>query len=89
MILNDNYRIVYDTENVILQFFEPRIKRPKEGAIQDCGMTYEFIENSYYPSLKSALNGFLVKCTWGLDTAEEILKELNRVEQLIKQVTWK
>jgi len=86
MELNKNYRIIYDSENTILQFFEPRIKKLKDGVIQDFGMAYEFTENFYYPSLKTALNGFLTKCTWNLETAEEILIELKKVETLIKNI---
>lgn len=82
MNLNKNYRIVYDSENVILQFFEPReIKVQKVGT----GEYKEFTENFYYPNLKTALVGFINKCTWGLETAQEVLNELNKLELLIKK----
>lgn len=80
MKLNGNYRIVYDNENTILQFFESReIKVQKVGT----GEYKEFTENFYYPNLKTALTGFLNKCTWGLDTAEKVLTELKKLEILI------
>ena len=78
MKLNEKYSIVYDSENVILQFSEYRINKKGENKL--------VIDNMYYPSLKTALNGFLVKCTWEIETAEEVLKELNRVENLINQL---
>lgn len=78
MKLNEKYSIVYDSENVILQFSEYRINKKGENKL--------VIDNMYYPSLKTALNGFLVKCTWEIKTAEEVLKELNRVENLINQL---
>lgn len=82
MELNENYRIVYDSDNTILQFFEQReIKINKVGT----GEFKEFTENFYYPNLKTALSGFLSKCTWGLETANEVLSMLNRIEVLISQ----
>lgn len=85
MELNKNYRIVYDVDNTILQFFEQKESFKKEDKLRivGTGEVKEFIENSYYPNLKTALIGFLNKCTWDLDTAEEILKELKRLELLI------
>jgi len=85
MELNKNYRIVYDIDNTILQFFEQKESFKKEDKLRIAGTgeVKEFIENSYYPNLKSALIGFLNKCTWDLETAEEILKELKRLELLI------
>ena len=80
MKLNENYRIVYDAENTILQFFEQReIKVQKVST----GEYKEFTENFYYPNLKTAQTGFLNKCTWDLEEAEEVLAVLNRLETLI------
>ena len=88
MNLNKNYRIVYDSENTILQFFEQResFKKDDKLKIKGTGEIKEFIENSYYPNLKSALNGFLNKCTWNLETSKEILQELNKLEILINNL---
>lgn len=94
MELNKNYRIVYDSENTILQFFEQREKQiitkvlntetgKNKHVATPSGEFLEFTDNFYYPNLKSALIGFLNKCTWDLETAEEILKELKRLELLI------
>lgn len=83
MELNQNYRIIYDSDNTILQFFEQReIKVQKIGT----GEFKEFTENFYYPNLKSALNGFLNKCTWGLLTVNEVIKELKKLETLINTI---
>jgi hypothetical protein len=79
MKLNDNYRIVYDSNNTILQYFERRENKKTNEF-------YEFTEDYYYPNLKTALNGFLGKCTWGLDTAEQVLNEIKSVEQLISKM---
>ena len=78
MELNEKYRIIYDSENTILQFFEQRENKKKE--------IVEFTENFYYPSLKSALIGFLTKCTWGVDDAKEVLRLLNEVELIINKI---
>ena len=83
MQLNENYRIVYDSDNTILQFFEQReIKVNKVGT----GEFKEFTENFYDPNLKTALNGFLTKCTWGIETTKEVLSKLNELEKLIKTI---
>lgn len=79
MKLNDKYRIVYDSNNTVLQFFEQREnKNTKE--------MYEFTEDYYYPNLKTALGGFLSKCTWGVDTAEKVIEEIKKVELLISKI---
>lgn len=87
MDLNKNYRIIYDSENTILQYFEQResFKKDDKLKIPGTGEVKEFIENYYYPNLKTALIGFLHKCTWGLETAKEILNELKRIETLISK----
>ena len=88
MELNKNYRIVYDENNCVLQFFEQResFKKGDTKRIQGSGETKEHTEDYYYPNLKTALVGFLQKCTWEIESAEEVLKELNRVELLIKNL---
>jgi len=78
MELNESYRIVYDTENVILQFHEVRENTKKE--------MQEYKQDSYYPSLAAALRGFLIKCTWGIKSAKEVLEVLERVELLISKI---
>jgi len=97
MELNANYRIVYDTDNTILQFFEQREKNfitkvldratgKTKQISEPSGVFAEFTENFYYPNLKTALTGFLHKCTWGLETAKEVITELNKLETLINQI---
>lgn len=88
MKLNKNYRIVYDSENTILQFFEQRESFKKEDKLKIAGTGEfkEFTENFYYPSLKTALNGFLIKCTWDLETAKEVLIILDKLEGLINKL---
>jgi len=89
MQLNENYRIVYDSDNTVLQFFEQREKTVKDEITKKYVGTGEFkeaTENFYYPNLKTALLGFLTKCTWGLDTSKEVLSKLNELEGLIKTI---
>lgn len=87
MEINNNYRIVYDSNNTILQFFEQREKQIKEkGKLVPTGEFFEFTEDYYYPNLKTALNGFLNKCTWDLKTAEQVLNEIKKVELLITKL---
>jgi hypothetical protein len=87
MKLNNNYRIVYDSNNTILQFFEQREKQIKvKNKLVSTGEFFEFTEDYYYPNLKTALNGFLNKCTWGLETAEQVLNEIKNIELLINKI---
>ena len=89
MQLNENYRIVYDSDNTILQFFEQREINVKDETTKKFVGTGEFkeaTENFYYPNLKTALSGFLSKCTWGVETAKEVLSKLNELEGLIKTI---
>ena len=93
MELNEKYRIVHDSENVILQFHELREKqilikgeKDKVGKYEGTGEFKEFSENYYFPSLETALKGFLVKSTWGLETAQEILCKLDEVNNTIKSL---
>jgi len=89
MQLNKNYRIVYDTDNTILQFFEQREKMVKDEVSKKfigTGKFKEFTENFYYPNLKTALSGFLNKCTWELETAKEVLEQLVKIENIINNI---
>ena len=97
MQLNENYRIVYNKDNTILQFFEQREKNIVTKVIDEVsgknkqistpsGEYAEFTENYYYPSLQSALTEFLRQCTWGTETAKEVLSKLNELEGLIKTI---
>jgi len=89
MKLNDKYRIVYDSENTILQFFEQREINLKDKITKKnipTGEFKEYTENYYYPNLKTALIGFLNKCNWNVELAEEVLKEINKVETIINKI---
>ena len=89
MQLNKNYRIVFDTDNTILQFFEQREKMVKDEVSKKfigTGEFKEFTENFYYPNLKTALNGFLNKSTWDLETAKEVLEQLLKIENIINNI---
>ena len=86
MELNENYRIIYDAENTILQFFEQREVKVKDESTKKLigtGEFKEFTENFYYPNLKTALIGFMHKCTWGLNIAQQVLDKLNQIETKI------
>jgi len=97
MQLNENYRIIYDSDNTILQFFEQREKQIVTKVLDETtgknkhvstpsGEFIEYVDNYYYPNLKTALTGFLNKCTWGFETANQVITELNKIELLIKSI---
>ena len=97
MNLDSNYRIVYDENNVILQFFEQREKQTvskiidketgkKKQVLTPSGEFYEFTENFYYPNLKTALTAFLMKSLHGSETIENVLNQISRVELIISRL---
>lgn len=78
MKLNKNYRIVYEENNTILQFFEQRKKVKKDKSEEQ----YEYVDNYYYPHLKSALKAYLNKVVSDT-TIEGVVSKIENVEKLI------
>lgn len=81
--LNKNYRIVFDDNNIFLQFFELREKNKKETEEK---VEFEYTENCYYPNVKSALKGFLNKYLDGSSSVDEVLKRTDEVENIINNL---
>ena len=79
MDIDNKYKIVYDENNVILQFHEDRIKVKKDGSKE----TYEFTDNYYYHNLKYALKGYLNKALKYNESLSDVLDELKRIEDKI------
>lgn len=79
MQISDNYRIVFDEKNVILQFFEQRQKNKKDGSKEN----YEYTDDTYHISVKQALKAFLQKNLIGSKSAEDCLSRINEVENKI------
>ena len=82
MELDDKYRVVYDENNVVLQFYEKRVKTKKSGDKE----TYEFTDNFYYPNIKSALKAYLNKSIKGSESVKVVLERINLVENRINQL---
>lgn len=82
MNLSENYRLVFDENNVTLQFFEQR-ERNKQDGTKD---TFEYTDNLYYPNVKSALKAFLQKSLNGSESVEQCLKRINEVEAKIDKL---
>lgn len=82
MNLSENYRLVFDENNVTLQFFEQR-ERNKQDGTKD---TFEYTDNLYYPNVKAALKSFLQKCLNGSESVEQCLKRINEVEAKIDKL---
>lgn len=79
MELGHQYRIVFDENNVILQFYESRERKKKDGKTED----YVYEENTYHLTLKGALTAYMNKVVKRSETAEEVLKKLCEVEAKI------
>lgn len=82
MELDDKYRVVYDENNVVLQFYEKRVKTKKSGDKE----VYEFTDNFYYPNIKSALKAYLNKSIKGSESVKVVLERINLVENRINQL---
>jgi len=80
MILDENYRITYDNENVILQYHELRVKGEKS---KDKGATFEHTEDYFYPTVGSAMKAYVNK---SLKHSKSILDLVCRIEDLENRV---
>lgn len=84
--LSENYRIVYEESNIVLQYYEQRMReKTKTGEKEE----YEFKENYYYPDLKSSLRKYLQLSLEGSESIEEVLKRITEVETVIKNIKTK
>jgi hypothetical protein len=83
MILCEKWRLAYDENNVILEFFETR-ERKKKGT--DEKEPFEFVEQFYYPNVKTALTAFTQKYMKGSEDVEDILDRIDGLENLIKNL---
>ena len=82
MILTDKWRVEYDQNNFILQFFETREKQHKDGTTS----TYEYVESFFHPTMKSALLSFANKSLNGSETIDEVIKRIENLEAIIKNL---
>lgn len=86
MELSENYRIVYDSRNVILQFHEMREKTAEiKKRVGGKDGPYEVVEETYYPNLKQALQAFLHKSTKGSESIEECIQRIEEAEKKIEE----
>ena len=81
MELSNNYRIIGDAGNTILQFYEDKVKVKKDGT----KIPYEFTENYYYPNLKTALISYVNKSIGDCSAVSDILLRLDKLELQIKK----
>lgn len=79
MEIAQNARILFDENNVILQFFEQRERTKKDGTKEP----YEYQDNYYYGSVKQALKSYLNKSLKYAENIQEILRRIDEVEQKI------
>jgi hypothetical protein len=80
MILSNEYRIVNEENNTILQFYETRIRTKKNGTKED----FVFTENYYYPNLKTALKAFVNKSISDCPSVNHVLREIKKLELQLK-----
>jgi hypothetical protein len=82
MKLSNNYRIIAEENNTVLQFYKDKIKVKKDGT----KIPYEFTENYYYPNLKTALKSFVNKYIGESKEVSEVLLRLNKLELQINKL---
>lgn len=78
MNLNENWSIRFDENNTILVFKTERLNKK--------GELVEVKDDFYYPSIKTALTGFLNKTIEGVETAKELLVRIEQVEKIISNI---
>lgn len=82
MQLSDNYRLVFDENNVTLQYFEIREKKKKDGTKEP----YEYQSNTYHNSVKQALKAFLALEIKGSESVADCFARIEEVENKIDQL---
>lgn len=78
MILNNEWKIEYDSNNVILIHTQE-----KE---HDNGKKYQAVETYYYPNVKMALKNFLNKSLSGSEEIIEVIYRIEEIEKIIKNL---
>ncbi len=84
MKLSENYRLVFDANNVTLQFFEQREKVKKDGTKE----MHEFTDDSYYPNIKVALKQFVLKSLKDSDSVKDCIKKIELLESKIDKLNF-
>ena len=82
MRISDNYRVLPDDNNVILQFHENRTRVKKDGSTE----VYEYTENTYHKTMKQALTAFLNKSQEGSQTVSDLILRIEKVEAEIEKL---
>lgn len=82
LILNNNYRIKYEENNCVLQYFEKREREKKDGTKEQ----YEFTSDWYYPNVRGCLRKFLQLNLEGSESINQVLERITEVEQIIKKI---
>lgn len=79
MKIDNNYRIVFDEYNVILQYYDNRIKEKRDGTTEE----YEFQQNTFHGTVKNALTAYMNKKINGSSSAEDFYNRIQKVEEVI------
>lgn len=80
--LSEKYRIIEDANNTVLQFFEIRTRKKKDGTDEQ----YEFVDDFFYPDLKSALISFIQKEIKYSANIDEVLSRISAIEKTINHL---
>tara|TARA_R110002153_G_scaffold246678_2_gene402560 strand:- start:651 stop:914 length:264 start_codon:yes stop_codon:yes gene_type:complete len=85
MTIDKNYRIVFEENNTILQYYQERTKTKKDNSKE----VYEFTDNFYYPNLKTCLKAYLNKSISVPGDISKVIERINIVEKKISKLTLK
>lgn len=83
MELSENYRVVYDSRNVILLFHEMKERNNKETGEKEF---YEATKETFHNTLKDALQAFINKSLKGSKSVEECLQRIKKAEERIEEL---
>ena len=79
MIIDKNYRILRESETMILQFHEMRERKKKDNTTE----IYEFTENYYQPTVQDCLVSYLHKQQ---EQATDVKDCIRITEETIKRI---
>jgi hypothetical protein len=84
MELTKNWRLVNEknTSTITLQFHEQRVRTKKNEETEK----YEYVDNYYYPNIKTALTAFLRYYTGDAKDVKGVLGRICEVEDLISKI---
>lgn len=82
LLLDSNWRIKTDDNNVTLEFFEQRERTKQDGTVED----YEYVDCYYYPTMKKAMIAYLQKALKPAKSIDVMVSLMTAAEKRITEL---